>query len=152
MLRALHSPIDLVRPPPAPFFRYVHSAHAMPQNKPNSSKSRPWSPFKSKTKSTSPSRSSMSQNTLTKAEYRQLGNSGLRISVPIVRTFRSVPHICHRADCLQFGGMTVGNPKWSVSSSDLSSSIRADRCAYLALDHRGGQGMFRGRECFLSLS
>ncbi|KAI0666408.1 NADP-dependent oxidoreductase domain-containing protein [Trametes maxima] len=35
----------------------------------------------------------MSQNAT--AEYRQLGKSGLRVSVPI------------------FGGMTVGNPKWS---------------------------------------
>ncbi|TFK80434.1 hypothetical protein K466DRAFT_605334 [Polyporus arcularius HHB13444] len=57
-------------------------------------KPRSWSPFSPVRSRKSSDHATMSNDVV--SEYRQLGKSGLRVSVPI------------------YGGMTFGNPQWSV--------------------------------------
>ena len=81
----------------------------------SSNKGRSWSPLKQLRKTFSPSPSSASPPM---AEYRQLGKSGLRVSVPIVcapcLSVHSHPNLSLSA---QYGGMSIGNTQWSVGPS-----------------------------------
>ena len=56
----------------------------------------------------------MSQET--RVEYRQLGKSGLRVSVPIVSNANchSISDVTDYPAFAQIGGMAFGDPRWSV--------------------------------------